>query len=123
MRDFGVDHLTPLMRRIVHALEREGDMDARELADAACTCYDTLSGGGYLRKMLSQELIRVSGWRRNYPGAATPIYSVTPGKSAQKPPPISRSERARRWRKRVGYYSAEYRRRVALRELVKIMSR
>lgn len=112
--------ITPVMRRILAALTEHGDMDAIDLADAACTCRNTLSGGGYLRKMLDIELIRVSRWKRNAPGAPTPIYSVTPGKSVNPPRVYTRSERTKRWRVKVGYRSAEYGRRQALKELARI---
>lgn len=112
--------ITPVMQRVLDALARDGDMEAEALADASCTCHNTLSGGGYLRKMLAMELIRVSGWKRNAPGAPTPIYSVTPGKSVKPPRVYSRSERTKRWRVKVGYRSAEYARRQALKELVRI---
>ena len=114
------DRITPIMRRILAALNEHGDMDAADLADAACTCRNTLSGGGYLRKMLELDLIRVSAWRRNAPGAPTPIYSVTPGKSAKPPRSYSASERTKRWRVKTCYRSAEYARRQALAELVRI---
>lgn len=114
------DRITPIMRRILAALNEHGDMDAADLADAACTCRNTLSGGGYLRKMLELDLIRVSAWRRNAPGAPTPIYSTSPGVSVKPPRVYSRSERTKRWRVRVGYRSAEYGRRQALKALARV---
>lgn len=114
--------MTPIMQRIIAALTERGDMSAHELAEAACTCHNTLSGGGYLRKMLDTNLIRVSKWERNAPGAPTPIYSVTPGKSVNPPRVYTRSERTKRWRVKVGYRSAEYRRGQSLKELVRITS-
>lgn len=114
------DRITPVMQRIIDALAQHGDMDAADLADAACTCHNTLSGGGYLRKMVERELIRVARWQRNAPGAPTPIYSVTPGKSAKPPRSYSASERTKRWRVKTCYRSAEYARRQALAELVRI---
>jgi hypothetical protein len=95
-------------------------MDAQDLADAACSCVNSLSGGGYLRNMINRGLIRVSAWRRNNPGAPTPIYSVSPGKPAKKPPTYTRSERTKRWKQKVGYRSPEYERRRALKELINI---
>lgn len=114
--------ITPVMRRVIDALERDGDMDVKELADAACTSLNTLSNGGYLRKMLEMKLIRVSKYLRNSPGAATPIYSTSPGVSAKPPRVYSRSERTKRWRVKAGYRSAEYRRGQSLKELVRITS-
>mgnify|MGYP000055866185 CR=1 FL=1 len=112
--------VTPIMQRILDALKDSGDMDIGDLADAACTCRNTLSGGGYLRKMLDLKLIRVSKWERNAPGAPTPIYSITPGNSIKPPRVYSASERTKRWRVKVGYRGAEYARRQALRELLRI---
>ena len=114
--------ITPVMQRVLDALARDGDMDAEDLAAAACTCHNTLSGGGYLKKMLDLKLIRVSAWKRNAPGAPTPIYSISEGESIKPPRAYSRVERTRRWRVKVGYRSAEYARRQALKELVRIMA-
>lgn len=114
--------ITPVMQRVLDALDRDGDMDAEDLAAAACTCHNTLSGGGYLRKMLAMELIRVSRWKRNAPGAPTPIYSTSAGKSVNPPRAYKASERTKRWRVKVGYRSAEYARRQALKDLVRIMA-
>ena len=112
--------ITPVMQRVLDALNRDGDMDAHDLADAACTCGNYLSGGGLLRKMMELKLIRVSKYRRNNPGAPTPIYSTTPGESAKPPRVYSTSERTRRWRVKVGYRSAEYMQRIALKQLARI---
>ena len=117
------NRITPVMQRIIDALSEHGDMDAYDLADAACTCHNSLSGGGYLKKMLERKLIRVVKWQRNAPGVPTPIYSVTPGASIKPPRTYSASERTKRWRVKVGYRSAEYARRNALKELVSITGR
>ena len=112
--------ITPVMQRILDALERDGDMDAHDLADAACTCHNSLSGGGYLRKLITLGFIRVSAYRRNYPGAPTPIYSITEGDPATPPKRFSCAKRTKRWRQKVGYRSAEYRQRQTMKELVRI---
>ncbi len=112
--------ITPVMQRVLDALARDGDMEAEELAEASCTCHNTLSGGGYLRKMLAMELIRVSGWKRNAPGAPTPIYSTSEGKSVNPPRAYSRVERTRRWKKKVAYGSPEWARRQSLKQLVMV---
>lgn len=112
--------VTPVMQRIIDALERDGDMDAFDLAEAACTCHNSLSGGGYLRKLLERGLIRVASWRRNNPGAPTPIYSVTPGAPAKKPPVYSRSTRTKRWKQKSGYGTPSYEHRQALKALINI---
>lgn len=114
------DRITPVMRRVLNALTEHGDMDAADLADAACTCHNTLSGGGYLRRMLDLGIIRIAKWERNAPGAPTPIYSASLGVSVKPPRVYSRSERTKRWRVKVGYRSAEYARRQALKELARI---
>lgn len=115
--------VTPVMRRVMDALAAHGDMDAESLAEVSCTCHNTLSGGGYLRRMLALNLIRVSKWRRNAPGAPTPIYSVTRGVSVKPPRAYSRSERTKRWRMKVGYRGTEYARRQSLKLLVEITRR
>lgn len=112
--------VTPVMRRVIAALDREGDMDANDLAEAACTSRNTLCSGGYLRKMLELELIRISRWMRNAPGAPTPVYSVSPGESVKPPKAYPPSVRSKRWRQKVGYRSEEYARGEALKKLARI---
>jgi len=101
--------MTPVMRRILAALDREGDLDAREIAEAAHCSYETLTGGGYLRRMVEAELIRVARYvRSTTSGPAAPIYSVTPGANAKRPKPFTDAEKCKRWRKRAGYRSAAW---------------
>jgi hypothetical protein len=114
--------MTPAMRRILRALDEQGDMDTEEISEAACVGINTLSGGGYLTTLLLLGKIRVSRWVRNVNGAPTPIYSVSPGKSKPKPKPYSNSEKTRRWRLRSGYRSPAWYARKSSAELVKITS-
>lgn len=116
-------NLTPSMRRILLALDREGDMDTAEISEAAHVGINTLSGGGYLTTLLSMKLIRVSRWVRNVNGAATPIYSVSPGESKPKPRPYTNSEKTLRWRKRVGYRSKAWHAARRSAELVRVTSK
>lgn len=114
--------LTPSMRRILIALDREGDMDAAEIADAACVSANTLSGGGYLTKLLVLRLIRVSRWQRQEgsSGPPRPVYSTTPGENARKPRPYTNGQKSRRWKKRVAYRSAQWKATQALKELANL---
>ena len=101
--------ITPSMRRILSALDRDGDMEADEIAIAANVAESTLSGGGYLTKLLAMDMIRVSRWiRADKSGPPRPVYSVSPGKSATKPKPFTNAEKAKRWKRRAGYYKPEY---------------
>lgn len=113
--------LTPSLRRILTALEQHGDMEADEIAERACVAPSTLSGGGYLTKLLTLELIRVSKWRRqDFSGPPVPTYSVTPGESKPKPKPYTAAQKSRRWKQRVGYRSAEYMARKRVDQLLRI---
>ncbi len=101
--------LTPSMRRILMALERDGDMEAHEIAVAAHVAPTTLSGGGYLTKLMVMGLVRVSAWRRqDRSGPAIPTYSVSPGENKPRPRPYTAAQKCKRWRGRTGYRSAEW---------------
>lgn len=102
--------LTPSLRRILIALKRDGDMDAAGISAAAHVGGNTLSGGGYLTKLLTMKLIRVSKWvRAEKSGPFRPIYSVSPGESKPKPEAYTAGEKTRRWRQKARYRSAEWR--------------
>lgn len=114
-------NITPVMRRILSALDQHGDMDANDIAESACCSYETLTGGSYLRKMVDAELIRIVKYERALrSGPAVPIYSVTPGRNASRPKPYSDAEKCRRWRNRVGYGSSRWHNGKALAALVRI---
>lgn len=101
--------LTPSLRRILNALDQHGDMEACEIATTAHVGENTLSGGGYMTKLLVMGLVRVSRWERaDKSGPFRPVYSVTHGESVPKPAALKPSERCRRWRKKVGYRSAQW---------------
>lgn len=101
--------MTPSMRRILRALDEHGDMEPDEIAERAHVALSTLSGGGYLTKLLMLKLVRVSRWRRqDRSGPFVPTYSVTPGDSKPKPRPYTAAEKSRRWKQRVGYKSKAY---------------
>lgn len=101
--------LTPSLRRILRALDEHGDMEAPEIAEAACVGVNTLSGGGYLTKLLTMELIRVSRWERaDKCGPFRPVYSTSPGESEKKPAVYTAAQKTKRWRKKVGYLSPEW---------------
>lgn len=113
--------LTPSLRRILSALDKHGDMEPPEIAETACVGVNTLSGGGYLTKLLTMGLIRVSRWERaDKCGPFRPVYSVSPGENAKKPSPYTNAQKSKRWKKRAGYYKPEYQRRKALAELARI---
>lgn len=101
---------TPVMRRILAALDKHGDMDARDLAEAACCSHETLTGGGYLLHMIWCGAIRVIKYQRQLgsSGPAIPIYSSTPGPNAKRPRPLTAAQKCKRWRKRSKYRSPEY---------------
>jgi hypothetical protein len=96
------------MRRVLLALDRHGDMSAREIAEAAHVSEHTLTSGGYLTRLRNAGLIRISDWQRNSPGPFTPIYSISQGTNKRRPKPYSVAEKCRRWKERVGYYEEEY---------------
>lgn len=112
--------MTPVQKRILSALEKHGDMMVDEIAEAACCSVETLTGGGYMRKLVQMELVRVARWVRSSTGPAAPVYSIKPGKSAERPRPYTDAEKSRRWRRRAGYRSAEWKTRKTMEQLVRI---
>jgi predicted ArsR family transcriptional regulator len=100
--------LTPSMRRVLFALDRHGDMSAREISEVAHISERTLVSSGVLTALREAGLIRISDWQRNFPGSPTPIYSFTPGTNKRKPKPYSNAEVCKRWKESVGYYGEEY---------------
>jgi predicted ArsR family transcriptional regulator len=115
--------LTPSMRRVMIALDRYGDMSAREIAEVAHVSERTLVSSGVLTALREAGLIRVSDWQRNFPGSPTPIYSFTPGPNKRKPKPYSDAEVSKRWKERVGYYGEEYQQRQKARQSIKQLLR
>lgn len=109
--------LTPCKRRVLLALDRDGDMASAEIAEAACVSQNYLDGGGLLRQLRAMSLIRVARWQRNSGGAMTPIYSVSPGEDARKPRPYSGREKTRRYKQRTGYRSRAWQAARALQQL------
>ncbi len=100
--------LTVLFIRILVALDTHGSMNADEIAETAAVGKETLSGGRYMAKLVELGLVRVSKWERQLTsGPFRPVYSVRPGKHAEKPKPYTNAEKSRRWRKRVNYNKAE----------------
>lgn len=111
--------ITPSHQRILLALDREGDMDAAEIAEAAHVAPSTLSGGRYLTTLMALGLIRVARWeRQERSGPARPIYSVSPGVSKPRPKPYTNGQKCKRWRRRTGYRSAEWKSGRALNALI-----
>lgn len=96
---------SPVMRRVLDALARCGDLTTAEISMEACVGDNTLCGGGYLRFLVKEGRIHVASYRRNYSGAPSPVYRLGPGKPAKKPRPFTQAEKAARWRKRTGYRS------------------
>jgi hypothetical protein len=111
--------LTPAMQSVVDILTQDGDMEAREIAEMTGLSIKTLVTSGYLARMVTMGVIRVSGYERSG-GEPTAVYSVTKGRNADAPATMTLAERSRRWRERVGFGTNEYRRAMALRELARI---
>jgi len=103
-------NLTPSLRRILIALDRDGDMAPADIAEAAHVSLGTLQSG-YLTKLLVMGLVRVSRWERNAVGPFIPVYSVSKGESKPKPEPYTVAEKCKRWKKRAGYYRPDYKQR------------
>ena len=117
-----ITHITPAMQSVIDTLTEDGDMEAREIADMTGLSLKTLVDGSYLNQMIRMGAIRISKYERSRSGEPVATYSVTPGKSAVPPARMTEAERSRRWRKTVGFGTAEFKRGRALRELLRVMA-
>lgn len=85
---------SPACSRIMAALARQGGLTREEISRAAYVSMNTLSGGGYLRRLREQGLIYVSGWRRSASGSfSIPQFSLGAGPDFPRPT-INLSNRA-----------------------------
>lgn len=92
--------ITRTDRRLLSALDSDGDMTPGDLAEVLeHDSHDWI--GRKLRRLQSAELVRVSRWIRNTDGLATPVYSVTPGANAARPRALGWSAWSKRYRKRL----------------------
>jgi predicted ArsR family transcriptional regulator len=90
--------ITPTDRRLLAALDADGDMTPPDLADLLG--YDSHKWiSKKLCRLRDAELIRVAKWIRNTDGPAIPVYSVTPGESAPRPKAMGWSTWSKRYRK------------------------
>ena len=111
-------------RKILAALDSDGDMSPRDVADAlGFDCYKWI--GRKLRGLLDSELVRVSRWIRNTDGHPIPVYSVTPGDSAKRIKAQGYSVWSKRYRKKLSENGGEQylKARSSLALLVNITSR
>lgn len=75
--------LTPAMRAMLAALDRDGDMEPREIAATIGVHLRTIER--IAQKLRDAELVRVAVYLKNSSGPAIPVYSVSPGKNAKRP--------------------------------------
>lgn len=64
------------MRRILAVLERKSNMSISDLSAEAFVGVSTLACGGYIRALIKQRLIYISGWRKQQGRFTTPLYSL-----------------------------------------------
>lgn len=92
--------ITRTDKRILFALDHDGDMTPRDLADALeQESHDWISRK--LARLRDAELVRVSRYIRNTDGRAIPVYSITPGKNAARPKSQGWAVWSRNYRKRM----------------------
>lgn len=90
--------ITSTDRRLLSALDEDGDMPPSDLAEIlGHDSHDWISRK--LRRLQTAELVRVAKWIRNTDGPAIPVYSVTPGENAKRPRALGWSVWSNRYRK------------------------
>jgi len=90
--------ITRTDRRLLSALEADGDMPPSDLADIlGHESHDWISRK--LARLRDAELVRVVRYLRNTDGRAIPVYSITPGENAKRPKAEGYSVWSKRYRK------------------------
>lgn len=90
--------LTPTDKRLLSALDADGNMTPGDLADIlGHDSHDWI--GRKLRRLCNAEFVRVATWIRNTDGPAIPVYSITPGENAKRPRALGWSVWCKRYRK------------------------
>ena len=93
----------PGMQNILETLRRFGNLSYRDIARFSGLSLNTLKNSGYLSALVAQQEIHVGSWQRSQRGPMMPIYHLGPGLAADKPAPVSASEKSKihRDRKRI----------------------
>ena len=91
--------ITPIMRRVMTALDEDGDMTAEDLADQLEVSVSYVRQYG-IYPLREAELIRVESWIRGARGCPMRVFSLSEGKDAPKPKRLPWSVTNRRWRER-----------------------
>ncbi len=92
--------ITRTDKRILFALDQDGDMTPRDLADSL-GLEEHVWISRKLARLRGAELVRVSRYIRNTDGRAIPVYSITPGENAKRPKPQGWAVWSRNYRKRL----------------------
>jgi hypothetical protein len=93
-----VDRDSPGMAKIVSVLRKRSDLSYQEIAKLAGISPNTVKNAGYMKSLVKQKRIHVSGWKRSSKGHLCPIYSFGEGKCVQKPTSLTSAEIMKRHR-------------------------
>jgi hypothetical protein len=91
--------ITDVMRRVLAALDSDGDMTAEDLADQLGLTVSYVRQYG-IYPLREAELIRVASWIRGARGCPMRVFSISEGRDAPKPKRLPWSVTNRRWRDR-----------------------
>ena len=64
------------MQRILAVLEQKSNMSISDLSTEAFVGVSTLACGGYIRALIKQRLIYISGWRKQQGRFTSPLFSL-----------------------------------------------
>jgi len=95
------------MNAIVAALSRHGPMTYLELANATGLSPNTIKNARYLDILAKQNRIHISSWRRNRAGPMVAVYAFGQGTTKEKPSPLNRAEKCRRYREKMRALSCD----------------
>jgi hypothetical protein len=86
------------MAKIVSVLRKRSGLSYREIAQLAGISPNTVKNSGYMKSLVKQKRIHVSGWRRSSKGHLCPMYSFGEGDCVQKPTSLTGAEIMKRHR-------------------------
>lgn len=91
--------ITPIMRKIMSALDEDGDMTADDLAEQIEVSVSYIRQYG-IAPLREAGLIRIASWIRCIRGGHSRVFSLSDGNDAPKPKRLPWSVTNRRWRER-----------------------
>lgn len=102
-----IDRDSAGMGQIISALQKNGAMTYREIAEASGLSANTIKNARYMDILVAQKRVHIVGWRRNQAGPMTALYQAGEGRSVPRPAALSSAQKCRRARSKAQALSAD----------------